>query len=189
MQLKTKAITDASITIQTEAGLSGKPQLVNETNLITSYKGTSFGEMDAAENGQAAYGVQAGNYAYAPLFQTDNTSEFTLMDVLKALFDIKTTTNQYAFITGVNPFVDFDLLKKTADTFYEKGIPFIVSAGPVFYNQDFQAAKNYAEILRYVQAKNGTITGIVRRENLKALCKNRYISSRKMTGTLIKYMA
>ncbi|WP_323176221.1 hypothetical protein, partial [Pantoea ananatis] len=84
-----------------------------------------------AENGQAAYGVQAGNYAYAPLFQTDNTSEFTLMDVLKALFDIKTTTNQYAFITGVNPFVDFDLLKKTADTFYEKGIPFIVSAGPV----------------------------------------------------------
>ncbi|MBC8830104.1 purine nucleoside phosphorylase DeoD-type, partial [Escherichia coli] len=105
MQLKTKAITDASITIQTEAGLSGKPQLVNETNLITSYKGTSFGEMDAAENGQAAYGVQAGNYAYAPLFQTDNTSEFTLMDVLKALFDIKTTTNQYAFITGVNPFV------------------------------------------------------------------------------------
>lgn len=79
------------------------------------------------------------------------------MDVLKALFDIKTTTNQYAFITGVNPFIDFDLLKKTADTFYEKGIPFIVSAGPVFYNQDFQAARNYAEILRYVQAKNGTI--------------------------------
>lgn len=83
-----------------------------------------------------------------------------------------------------------------------------MSAGPVFYNQDFQAAKNYAEILRYVQAKNGTIMmnvpavtyGIVRRENLKALCKNRYISSRKMTlhrlelqqnctGTLIKYMA
>lgn len=48
LQLKTKAITDASITIQTAAGLSGKPQLVNETNLITSYKGTSFGEMDAA---------------------------------------------------------------------------------------------------------------------------------------------
>ncbi|ECB9715225.1 hypothetical protein FL879_07505 [Listeria monocytogenes] len=157
LKLKTKVMTDASITIQTAAGLSGKPQLVNETNLITSYKGTSFGEMDAAENGQAAYGVQAGNYAYAPIFQADNTSEFALMDVLKALFDIKTTTNQYAFITGVNPFIDFDLLKKTADTFYEKGIPFIVSAGPVFYNQDFQAAKNYAEILRYVQAKNGTI--------------------------------
>ncbi|EAD5120529.1 hypothetical protein [Listeria monocytogenes] len=157
LELKTKVITDASITIQTAAGLSGKPQLLNETNLITSYKGTSFGEMDAAENGQAAYGIQAGNYAYAPIYQADNTSEFALMDVLKALFDIKTTTNQYAFITGVNPFIDFDLLKKTADTFYEKGIPFIVSAGPVFYNQDFQAAKNYAEILRYVQAKNGTI--------------------------------
>ncbi|MCB2723365.1 hypothetical protein KQ784_15580, partial [Listeria monocytogenes] len=41
LQLKTKVITDASITIQTASGLSGKPQLVNETNLITSYKGTS----------------------------------------------------------------------------------------------------------------------------------------------------
>ncbi|EAH4448418.1 DUF2334 domain-containing protein [Listeria innocua] len=157
LQLQTKAITDTSITIKTEAGLAGKPQLVSETNLITSYKGEALGEMDAAENGKAAYGIRAGNYAYTPIFQANNTSEFALMDLLKAVFEIKTTTNQYALITDVNPFVDFDLLKKTADTFYEKGIPFIISAGPVFYNQDFQAAKNYAEILRYVQAKNGTI--------------------------------
>ncbi|MBC2248650.1 DUF2334 domain-containing protein [Listeria sp. FSL L7-0123] len=157
LQLKTKAVTDTSVTFQTEAGLTGKPQLINETNLITSFKGEGFGEMDAAENGKAAYGVRAGNYAYAPIFQADNTSEFALMDLLKSVFDIKTTSNQYALITDVNPFVDFDLLKKTADNFYAKGIPFIVSAGPVFYNQDFQAAKNYAEILRYVQAKNGTI--------------------------------
>lgn len=42
------------------------------------------------------------------------------MDVLKALFDIKTTTNQYAFITGVNPFIDFDLLKKRQILFMKK---------------------------------------------------------------------
>ncbi|MBF2340996.1 DUF2334 domain-containing protein [Listeria welshimeri] len=157
LQLKTKAITDSSITIQTEAGLAGKPQLVNEIELITSYKGEGFGKIDAAENGEAVYGVREGNYAYTPIFQAHNTSEFALMDLLKAVFEIKASSNQYVLITDINPFVDFDLLKKTADTFYEQGIPFIVSAGPIFYNQDFQAAKNYAEITRYVQAKNGTI--------------------------------
>ncbi|MBC1735063.1 DUF2334 domain-containing protein [Listeria seeligeri] len=157
LQLKTEAVTNAAVTFRTNNGLIGKPQLVADTNLITSYKGTGFGEINTAEKGSSPYGVQSENYAYAPIFQANNASEFALVDVLRALFGTKEETNQYALITGVNPFVDFNMLKKTADTFYEKGIPFVVSAGPVFYNSDFTAAKNYAEILRYVQAKNGTI--------------------------------
>ncbi|PZF87812.1 hypothetical protein C1903_11255 [Listeria ivanovii] len=157
LQLKTTAITNATITIQTKSGITGKPQLVSEANLITSYKGNAFGEINAFENGKSQYGVQLENYAYVPIFQADNTSEFALVDVLRSLFETDATSNKYALITGINPFVDFNKLKTTADTFYEKDIPFIVSAGPVFYNRDFMAAKNYAEILRYVQAKNGTI--------------------------------
>lgn len=157
LKLKINAITNAAISVKTRAGVTGKPQLVAETNLITEYQGNAFGEMDAAENGKSIYGVQFENYAYAPFFQADNLSQFALVDLLQSLFEKAQTTNKYALITDVNPFVDFDMLKKTADTFYEKGIPFIVSAGPVFYNQDFIAAKNYAEILRYIQAKNGTI--------------------------------
>ncbi|MBC6179002.1 hypothetical protein HB806_14430, partial [Listeria welshimeri] len=111
LQLKTEAVTNAAVTIRTNNGLIDKPQLVADTNLITSYKGTGFGEINTAEKGSSPYGVQSENYAYAPIFQANNASEFALVDVLRALFGAKEETNQYALITGVNPFADFNMLK------------------------------------------------------------------------------
>ncbi len=63
----------------------------------------------------------------------------------------------YALIRGFTPYSDYSLLRNLADELYEGGIPFLVGARPVLDNLQFPAAKRYAEALRYIQGKQGSV--------------------------------
>ncbi len=63
----------------------------------------------------------------------------------------------YALIRGFTPFSDYSLLRSLADELYEGGIPFLMGARPVLDNLQFPAAKRYAEALRYIQDKQGSV--------------------------------
>ena len=63
----------------------------------------------------------------------------------------------YALIRGFTPYSDYSLLRSLADELYEGGIPFLVAARPVLDNLQFPAAKRYAETLRYIQGKQGSV--------------------------------
>ncbi|MFR1374912.1 MAG: DUF2334 domain-containing protein [Eisenbergiella massiliensis] len=65
--------------------------------------------------------------------------------------------NMYLAVDEVYPFSDLDRLCAVADRLYENGIPFIVRVMPVYENLDYPAFERYAQILRYVQARNGTV--------------------------------
>lgn len=63
----------------------------------------------------------------------------------------------YILIDEIYPFSDLNMLCQTADKFYNSGINFIVSVMPIYENFDYPAFKSYAQVLRYIQYKGGSI--------------------------------
>lgn len=76
---------------------------------------------------------------------------------LKRWLGISTAGRSYLLLKEVYPFSDLELLRLTADQLYDAGIPFLVSAVPVFVNTDYPAMKRYVQALRYVQSRGGSI--------------------------------
>lgn len=65
--------------------------------------------------------------------------------------------NRYILIDNVTPFIDLNDLVDKISYLYQNGIQFVISTIPVFENTDFNAMKRYAEVLRYAEARGGTI--------------------------------
>lgn len=63
----------------------------------------------------------------------------------------------YLVLDEVYPFDDLNEIIKKIDYLYELGIPFIISAMPIFNNTDLVAMQKYVEVLRYAEAKGGVI--------------------------------
>lgn len=65
--------------------------------------------------------------------------------------------NRYILIDNVTPFIDLNDLVDKISYLYQNGIQFVISTIPVFENTNFNAMKRYAEVLRYAEARSGTI--------------------------------
>ncbi|GAB6169760.1 hypothetical protein JCM1393_22200 [Clostridium carnis] len=82
----------------------------------------------------------------------------------------------YLVLDEVYPFEDLNGLVEKIDYLYKNGINFIVSVMPVFRNYNSQSMQRFAEVLRYAQAKGGTIVlhnpYIYLKDNTEADIKN-----------------
>lgn len=65
--------------------------------------------------------------------------------------------NVYILIDKVYPFINLSDFVKKIDFLYDQGIPFICSVMPVYENYNFDAMKNFCEVLRYAQDRGGKI--------------------------------
>lgn len=101
------------------------------------------GKLPSRQYGPAPQGGAAGRLAAARL--------------LREWMGLPGHGQLYVLIRGFTPYSDFALLRSLADELYAGGIPFMLGARPVLDNLQFPAAKRYAEALRYIQAKQGSV--------------------------------
>ncbi|GFP77813.1 hypothetical protein [Clostridium fungisolvens] len=64
---------------------------------------------------------------------------------------------KYLILNRVYPFIDLNQFIEKVDFLYDKGIPFICEAMPVYENVDFVSMKRFGEVLRYAQSKGGRV--------------------------------
>ncbi|WP_239256622.1 DUF2334 domain-containing protein [Listeria ilorinensis] len=141
----------------TEDGWQFQLLLPKNMPLIQTADMDTIGQLKVS-TGNFPYAVFDGQNGYAALAQTETEGILLVQEALKKFCQKEQTpAKQYLLIEGINPFVDPEAVKETVDTLYQAGLPFMMSAGPVFRNTDFPAAKRYAEILRYAAARGGTI--------------------------------
>lgn len=94
-----------------------------------------------------------------PLNKFNGIEELKVRKIILDRFSRKSkkNNNSYLLLDEVYPFDNFNLLVEKVDYLYEKGLPFLVNAMPVFQNIHSDAMKRYAEVLRYCQSKGGRI--------------------------------
>ncbi|WNS42449.1 hypothetical protein [Paenibacillus sp. MMS20-IR301] len=140
-------------------GFSAIPLRMDEMPYITAEQAErSYGEWAMGAGGvQAPYAVSSGRFAYVPYLKQGDLSGIAMAYVLKDWLHSPIRPRTYLVLKEIYPFSDLDLLEKTADELYERGIPFIASIRPVFGNTDFPAMKRYLDALRTVQSHNGSI--------------------------------
>ncbi|WP_051217622.1 hypothetical protein [Paenibacillus assamensis] len=124
---------------------------------ITAYEGNSHGLISSRSGRQSPFGVSQNGIAYIPYFEKGNLSELAIGYVLRDWLGWTNESNTYVVFKEIYPFSDLERLEKLADELYEAGIPFVVSARPIFINFDYPATKRYFETLKYVQSRNGNI--------------------------------
>ncbi|GFZ32795.1 hypothetical protein CSC2_33210 [Clostridium zeae] len=71
--------------------------------------------------------------------------------------DSKPKNQKYLILNRVYPFIDLNEFIEKVDFLYDKGIPFICEAMPVYENIDFVSMKRFGEVLRYAQSKGGRV--------------------------------
>lgn len=123
--------------------------------------GQEFGSI-VAQGSEYPFAVKLKGVTYAPYYRSGDLSFFLLGAVMQDFFgDISigdaAQGKLYVIIDDVYAFTDLYALCAAADMLYESAIPFIVRIRPMYDNLDFPAFKRYAQVLRYMQAKNGVI--------------------------------
>lgn len=117
----------------------------------------SMGLLKIGEETEAPFLQRDGKLAYIPFYREDGLGAVMLGNAVGDLLGIKGEGAMYAAIDEVYPFSDLAKLCRMADILHDNGIPFIVRVMPVYDNLDYPAFLRYAQVLRYVQARNGTV--------------------------------
>jgi len=157
MTVQSKQSTTVNIAID---GFNDSLLLSKEDVIIESSSETvhSYGILESELDGIfAPYGLNNDKYAFLSFYNDSDISEWAAGYILKDWLNIVDQGKLHVMLTEVYPFSDLNKLREISDTLYEAGIPFLVSTKPIFNNFDFPAAKRYAETLKYIQSRNGTI--------------------------------
>ncbi|WP_168119372.1 DUF2334 domain-containing protein [Paenibacillus sp. HB172176] len=126
--------------------------------LIVHAAGKTYGNMYSAnDHMQGPYGSLKDGVAYVSYLSAVSLSEILLADVMKDWLQASLDSRAFLLFSNVTPFSDFELLESMSDRLYALGIPFVISASPVFSNTDFPAMQRYINVLKYAQAHNGSI--------------------------------
>ena len=136
--------------------LMGSSRFEESISFISKHTGRTYGEV-MIKGAKYPFSVQSGKEVYAPYYRAQDLSIILLGSVIKDFLVVKTDGSMYVMIDDVYAFTDFYSLCSAADMLYESAIPFIVRIWPIYDNLDYPAFKRYAQVLRYLQAKNGTI--------------------------------
>ncbi|HIW34629.1 MAG TPA: DUF2334 domain-containing protein, partial [Candidatus Paenibacillus intestinavium] len=157
LKVQSKLSTTFNITID---GFNDSVLLSKDDVIITSFSDTihTYGIVESELNGiHTPFGLNDGKYAYLSFYNNSDITEWATGYILKDWLNIIDQGKLYVMLTEVYPFSDFDKLREVSDTLYESGIPFLISSKPIFSNFDYPAARRYAETLKYLQSRNGTI--------------------------------
>lgn len=116
-----------------------------------------FGQVTTNININTPFSISVDNFTYVPYYRKEGLPAIMLGDIIQSHFDNKNTGKMYVLVDKIYPFSNLGRLCTFADLMYENGIPFIVRSMPVYDNLNYPAFLKYAQVLQYVQAKNGTI--------------------------------
>lgn len=126
---------------------------------IENIEGQEIGEIKI-EDVSMPFAVVIGKDYYIPYYEKTGFPAFIVGDIVSTAFEISENEVQggmYVLLDEVYPFSNLRMLCDKADVLYNNGIPFIVRIMPVYDNLEYPSFKRYAQVLRYIQAKNGTI--------------------------------
>lgn len=121
---------------------------------------------------------------YVPTFIGNQEFQLVLGDLLRNWLGLEMTGKTTLLIPDIYPFSDLEMVIKTADGFYENGIPFALGVVPMADNLDFPAMARFYQVLRYVQSKNGTI--FLHRPSPETVSDNSAMLTEKMKATISK---
>jgi hypothetical protein len=138
-------------------GLRQKVSVGGKMAVLTSPGDESFGSVTDSFGNQYPFAKREGKIWTVPYFNRGDISLDGLGGVMQKFFGWQGTPQLYVMIDEVYAFSDLDLFKKTADALCENGFPFIVRVMPVYDNTDYPAFKRWAQLLRYVQSRGGSI--------------------------------
>lgn len=145
----------ASVSVSGE-GLTGLSSFEEEITYIGSYEGEPFGTL-SLRGEEHPFAVTAGAVTYAPYYRAGEVSALLLGAVIRHFLGLSGEGRLYVLIDEIYPFSDLYALCRTSDLLYESGIPFVARIMPVYDNLDYPAFLRYAQALRYVQSKNGSV--------------------------------
>ena len=150
----TEEIKNASISMELR-GYSELPRFQQEVTVLASGSGNSFGEL-ILEQGRYPFAVKGESEACAPYFQPQSLSAIAMGELMQNFFGFS-GGKMYLLLDEIYAFSDAYLICRTAEVLYENGMPFIIRVIPLYDNLDYPAFLRFAQVLRYVQAHNGTV--------------------------------
>ena len=125
--------------------------------ITASVNAETYGEITLSLNRSYPFAVKSSNYYYVP-YLSNNDSSFLITGALfQKYFHQEALGKLYVMFDEVYAFEDLELLSKTAALLNEHGIPYIINAMPVYEHYDYTSFKRFTQVLRYIQAQNGTI--------------------------------
>lgn len=136
---------------------SEAPQVEVHVSYLSEAGELNMGELKIGEEIDAPFLKRSGNLMYVPWYREGGLGAVMMGNAVAALLGDEREGAMYVAIDEVYPFSELGRLCEMADILYDNGIPFIVRVMPVYENLDYPAFLRYAQVLRYVQAKNGTI--------------------------------
>lgn len=150
-----KQVENTGVTVM-GGGYSSALRFEEKVACITEYTGSVYGTV-TIRNQSYPFAVQAESGTYVPYYREDDLSAILLGAVMQGFFGNTAEGKMYVVIDEVYAFTNLHMLCLTADLLYENAIPFIVRIMPIYDNLDYPAFQRYAQVLRYMQAKNGAI--------------------------------
>ncbi len=123
---------------------------------ISDFDGEAVGSI-SFEGNNAPMGVMNEKIMFAPYFNKDDITAFAVAKMLNRYFSKLDGGKMYIMIDEVYPIDDIDMLELAADKLYNSGLPFVMRIMPVYENTDYPSFKRYANALRYIQSRNGSL--------------------------------
>ncbi len=119
----------------------------------------TYGSITLANGEVFPFGVIGTDTAYVPWYPNGGLGIVMLGGLMRQFFgeSVGQDGRMYVLIDEIYPFSDLDMLVKTAYTFHNNGIPFIVRIMPVYDNLSYPAFNRYTQVLLYVQSLGGSI--------------------------------
>ncbi len=169
-QVEIEKIEDASVSLH-YLNFSQVINFESQLSVITNAAGLeTIGEIDLSMRGRYPFAVFSETEVLIPYLNQSDLSMILLGAVFQKHFGNSEPGSMYVLIDEIYPFSDLGMLCDTADLLYKNAIPFIVRMMPVYDNLDYPAFLRYAQVLRFIQSRNGTIVihdPIVRNEMIR----------------------
>lgn len=147
---------NAGIEIKTESYRGDISFTEKITYIVSHTGGEPFGSVKIQDE-EYPFAVLDGLETYVPYYRMDDLSAILLSELIRMMLGDPSEGRMYIVIDEVYAFSDLYSLCFAADLLYENAMPFIVRIMPIYDNLDYPAFLRFAQVLRYLQAKNGTI--------------------------------
>lgn len=132
-------------------------RFINSMSVLSAYNGEAFGKLTLGTRGDYPFAAICADAWYVPWFMDGDLSYLLLGELIHRYIEADGVGEMFVLIDEIYPFSDFEAIKEAADVLYSNGIPFIARIMPVYTNMDYPSFQRYADMLRYIQAKNASI--------------------------------
>ncbi|MCL1630479.1 hypothetical protein M3N64_00735 [Sporolactobacillus sp. CPB3-1] len=131
----------------------------SDTRYISDGKGTLLGRvsMNGQKTGSIGILNEHNHIGYMANLTNNLSLKLLVADLLKKWLSIKGQGAAYLTLTDITPFSNFKVIRYVAKELYDRGIPFIAVAQPVFSHLKSDAMLRYLNVLNELQSRNGAL--------------------------------